>query len=81
MTMNLRRAKDGELRITGAPPERHVFSSYFIERELTTGGVDVLVMLAGETYRLVNFTDESGTPNATAWSCERVTLAHDDKES
>lgn len=72
MAMNLRRAKDGQLRFTGAAPDRHVFSSYFIERELAMGGVDVLVTLAGETYRLVNFTDESGNQNATAWSCERV---------
>jgi hypothetical protein len=72
MTMNLRRAKDGQLRFTGDAPDHHVFSSYFIERELATGGVDVTITLANETYRLINFTDESGNPNATAWSCERV---------
>lgn len=72
----LRRNAAGEVRIQGAPPDRHVFPASFVERELGAA-VDVEVTVQTTDgpvrFRMTGFERlDDGRPNITGWICERV---------
>lgn len=74
MSLNLRKAVDGTLTVTGDIPERHIFATSFIERALASDSMVVTVELRTADgpvlYRLTGLVGEDGLPNTTAWSCE-----------
>jgi hypothetical protein len=78
MSLTIRKRVDGTVTLENeSPPEEHTFAARFIQREVASDVVEVLVKLKLDTgevvYRMVDFEkDENGNPNLTGWECELV---------
>ncbi len=63
MSLNLRKAVDGEFTVTGELPEHHIFATSFIERALASDSVSVTVELRTANgpvlYRLTGLVGEA----------------------
>lgn len=76
----LRRNAEGQVRIQGEAPGRHVFPASFLERELGRGDdgavqVEVVVRTTGGQvrYRMRDFERlDDGRPNLSGWVCQRI---------